>query len=127
MVKKIIGIILVLIVIAGVLFLIFRMNEDSWIKDEKGRYIKHGNPESTPEEVLRQQQAISCASELYASSSLAGVNFSSQCLGGCDGYAIDIVHSPRTNEDNLIENQCSLKTNAFIELNKDGRIVRIVD
>ncbi len=54
----------------------------------------------------------------------------SQCLGTCGDYAVDIVHVPRTEGDNLIENQCedykTGKVNHFIELDKNGEIVRIV-
>jgi len=56
--------------------------------------------------------------------------FSSQCLGSCDTYAVDIVHVPRTREDDKEANQCeSIRTGQlshFIELDKDGKIVRIV-
>jgi hypothetical protein len=55
-------------------------------------------------------------------------------LGVCDfgeGYAVDIVNVPRTSEDDLSENQCSAYASGtvknFIELNKNGQIVRIVD
>ena len=57
------------------------------------------------------------------------MKFSSQCLGVVGDYAVDIVHVPRTEEDNKIENQCedfrTGKVNNFIELDKDGEIVRI--
>ncbi len=124
----IIGIVLLLIVI-GWIFLRFIIggNEDSWIKDSRGVYIKHGSPSSTPGYVTWQQATISCADDLFA-------NFtqekSSQCLGTCGNYAVDIVHVPRTEEDNLAENQCADYGNGiinnFIELDKNGEIVRIV-
>ena len=63
-----------------------------------------------------------------------GTIFDSQCLGTCDlggGYAVDIVHSPREDVDNEIENQCESfrngDVNKFIELDRDGKIVRIID
>lgn len=71
-----------------------------------------------------------CAKNLYEEKKKEGINFSSQCLGTCFDYAVDVVHVPRSEEDNLPENQCKDyregKVKHFIELDKDGRIVRIV-
>ena len=57
------------------------------------------------------------------------MGFSSQCLGVVGGYAVDIVHVPRTEEDNLPENQCEDyregRVSKFIELDKDGNVIRI--
>lgn len=117
----------VLIVILGLNFIVWRMDEDSWIKDSKGVWVKHGNPAETPDYVLEQQEAINCASE-----KLNGFveEINSQCLGTCGNYAIDIVHIPRTEQDDLAENQCAAFKNKevshFIELDKEGEIVRIV-
>ncbi len=102
-------------------------SEDDWIKDSRGVYVKHGNPAETPGYVLWQKAAIACASDKF-------LNFTeeknSQCLGICGNYAVDIVHVPRTEEDNLTENQCedygNGVVNHFIELDKDGEIVRVV-
>ena len=126
--KLIIGIILSFIVIGG-FFLTLRglSGEDSWIKNNKGQWIKHGNPAETPSYVLEQQQAINCALNKFE-------NFTeeknSQCLGVCGNYAVDIVHVPRIQEDNDVGNQCedyiSGKVNHFIELDKNGEVVRIV-
>ncbi len=123
-----IGIVLLLILI-GWIFVRFVVggSEDNWIKDEKGIYVKHGNPQETPGYVLWQKAAIACASDKFA-------NFTeeknSQCLGICGNYAVDIVHVPRTEEDNLVENQCEDYgkgiVNHFIELDKNGGIVRVV-
>lgn len=60
--------------------------------------------------------------------------FNSQCLGTINvnnlDYVVDIVHVPRTQEDNLPENQCedyrTGKVQHFIELDKDGNVVRVV-
>jgi predicted permease len=126
--------ILVLIVILGllvygVIFIVSKFKEDDWIKDSRGLYLMHGNSSSTPTYVIEQQEAISCASSLYASASIANMSFNSQCLGTCGNYSIDIVNVPRISEDNLAENQCAdyllKKTTHFIELNKQGNIVRI--
>jgi hypothetical protein len=101
--------------------------EDNWIKDSRGVYVKHGNPSETPTSVLEQKEAINCAYNKFG-------NFTeeknSQCLGTCQNYAIDIVHVPRTAEDDLITNQCEDYKNKtvshFIELNQQGEIVKIV-
>ncbi len=130
--KKLWLAVVILAVLAITLF-IFRFllfgNEDSWIKNEKGRWIEHGNPAFIPAQVLEQQIALECALNLYNENKNSGMNFSSQCLGTCGNYAVDIVHIPRNNEDNLAENQCSEfregRTSRFIELDKNGMIVRI--
>lgn len=104
--------------------------EDNWIKDSRGVYVKHGNPAQTPDYVLTQENIINKATELYNNKKAEGMAFSSQCLGSVEDYAVDIVHVPRTNEDDVIENQCSDyrvgKVSHFIELDKNGDIVRIV-
>lgn len=124
---------LILIISAGVLliigfFIALRIGgEDSWIKNEKGVWIKHGNPSETPAYVLEQQEAVNCAFEMFD-------NFneekSSQCLGACGDYAVDSVNALRTEEDNLVENQCEDYRNGnvghFIELDKNREVVRIV-
>ncbi len=121
-------IIVVIIVIA--LLRVGNSGEDSWIKNEKGIYVKHGNPAKTPNEVLEQQVAISCAMSLYSQTRASGREINSQCLGRCQDFSVDIVHVPRTSDDDLVENQCSdfrnKLTNHFIELDKNGEIVRIV-
>jgi len=105
-------------------------NEDSWIKDEKGVYAKHGNPSETPDYVKEQQDAISCGLNLYNQEKNKGTEFNSQCLGTCGDFVIDIVNVPRNEEDNKVENQCSDyregKVSHFIELDKNGNIVRVV-
>jgi hypothetical protein len=60
----IIGIILLVLV----LLLILRSPEDSWIKDERGCWIKHGNPSSTPSYVLEQQNTTNCSEKTVGSS-----------------------------------------------------------
>jgi hypothetical protein len=126
----IIGII-VLIFIICLIVLILRGNEDDWIKDSRGVYIKHGNPALTPNYVKEQQDLISCSRALYGNMKASGINFYSQCLGRCIDYSIDIVHVPRISEDDLVENQCSDYrkglTKHFIELDENENIVRIVE
>ncbi len=118
-----------IVIIAVSLFVVFRGSEDSWIKDERGVYVKHGNPAVMPDEVVMQQDMINCALGLYENASVSGINFNSQCLGTCRDYAVDIVHVLRTNEDNIPENQCdafrSGQVKHFIELDANGEIVRI--
>jgi hypothetical protein len=117
---------MVIILLLFLLLVFLRGNEDSWIKDSRGVWIKHGNPSQMPDYVQTQQNIISCALNLYNIQNETMV-FSSQCLGTCENYAVDIVHVPRTDEDNQPENQCedyrSGKVNHFIELDKEGDIV----
>ncbi len=119
----------VLLILAVFLLRFFSGDEDTWIKDARGIYIKHGVPSSLPDEVKKQQYTISLAQQMYNSKKELGMNFSNQCLGSVDDYAIDIVHTPRTSEDNLPENQCEDfrlgKVSHFIELDKNGNIVKI--
>jgi len=128
--KKKITIIISILIVFALIFLYFRMNEDTWIRDEKGIYVKQGNPSTTPDYVLEQQRAIAQAQTFYSLAENGRVEFSSQCLGSFGDYAFDIVHSPRIPEDNLQENQCEEYKNGlvhhFIELDKDGNIVRVV-
>jgi hypothetical protein len=131
--KKIYLILIIIgILIVGWLFVRFILggSEDSWIKDSRGVWVKHGNPASVPDNVKEQQTAVSCALGLYDEKKAQGIEFSSQCLGSCGNYAVDIVHVPRINEDNLVENQCDDyrqgKVSKFIELDKNKEIVRIV-
>jgi len=128
---KIIILVVILIIVAiASLRLFFNGGEDNWIKDSRGIYVKHGNPSSTPDYVGAQQAAIEKALELFQQKKNSGMNFSSQCLGSVGDYAVDIVNVPRTNEDNLAFNQCEDYANGkvahFIELDKEGNIVKIV-
>jgi len=128
---KIIVIVLVLILIVLTsLRLFFNGGEDTWIKDEKGVYVKHGNPSSMPDYVKEQQTAIEKAFELFQKKKNSGMNFSSQCLGSVGDYAVDIVNVPRINEDDLTENQCGDYANGkvehFIELDIFGNVIKII-
>ena len=130
--KAYLGIGIILLLIIGWLFVRFAIggDEDSWVKDEKGIWVKHGNPSETPDYVTEQKAIISKALELYELKKTEGIGFSSECLGTIEDYAIDVVHVPRTQEDDIIGNQCEAyknrEVNHFIELDKDGNIVRIV-
>ena len=122
--------IFVLIFILALNFIVWRMDEDSWIKNSGGVWIKHGNPTETPPEVKVQQQIITCAIDIYSQFKTNGMIFYSQCIGACGNYSIDLVYVPRILEDDKIENQCedylNRKTSHLIELDKEGKIVRII-
>jgi len=125
--KKIYFFVFAVVILFIITFLVFRANEDNWIKDSRGVWIKHGNPSETPDYVLEQQEIINCALEKFNNFS---EEVNSQCLGVCGNYAVDIVHVPRAEADNLISNQCADYNNGivshFIELDQEGGIVRIV-
>ena len=131
---KYILIIIGIIVLIGIVLLLLRgLNggEDNFIKDSKGVYIKHGNPSIIPDNVKFQQDAISCANDLYNQAKINGMQFYSQCLGKCNDYSVDISHFPRIPDDNLKTNQCSDYmsgiTNKFIELDVSGNIIKVLD
>lgn len=109
----------------------FNGGEDNWIKDSKGIWIKHGNPASMPDYVREQLNLISCSRSLFETARVSGMRFNSQCLGRCIDYSVDVVNVLRNSEDNLVENQCSDYrqgiTKHFIELDKNGEIVKIVE
>jgi len=127
--STIIIIIIISAIILTVLILRIISKEDNWIKQPNGIYVKHGNPSSMPEEVKQQKEIIACANNLYAQAK-EKMNLSSQCLGKCGDYSIDIIHNPRTEEDNLMENKCqdyiNKITNHFLELDKNGKIIKII-
>ena len=121
---------ILIIVTIEILLILFKFSyEDSWIKDSCGVYIKHGNPSIIPDYVEQQRDAINCADELYNQKKSEGMEFNSQCLGKCDDFVVDVVHVPRNSDDNLSENQCANflngKVKHFIELDKEGNIVRV--
>ncbi len=88
--------------------------------------------EIDPDELQSQkEQVIREASELFTQKKEAGMDFSSgPCLAEeiMSGWSVDIVHLPRTSEDDLPKNQCQYfrkgKTVHFIELSLDGDLVR---
>lgn len=125
-------VIIITLIIISLLFLRgFNGGEDSWIKDSKGAWIKHGSPSDTPFYVAEQQDAAFCANDLFIQAKNNGIGLDSQCLGNCGNYSVDIVHVPRIEADNLRENQCKDfnqgTTKYFIELDSEGNLVRIFD
>ena len=126
--KFLISILLLIILVLSVRFFIGG-NEDSWIKDGRGVWIKHGNPAETPSYVLEQQQLIDQAKQLFVN--YTGNLSNGPCLGAVGNYVVDIVHNPRQSVDNLPENQCedykSGNLKNFMELDENGEVVRVVD
>ena len=88
-------------------------------------YLKLSN--SIPNAV---DDAVLCAKNLYENAKTSGMIFGSQCLGTCGEYAVDIVHVPRNADDDKPGNQCddyiNGKVSKFIELDKNGKVVRVV-
>ena len=100
----IVGIILIILIVVTSTLMILRWDEDDWIQDSRGVWIKHGQPSKIPEYVSEQQNAIDSALRLYSELILAKTEINSQCLGVAGDYAVDIVHVPRSVEDDLAEN-----------------------
>lgn len=120
--------IIVLVVLRGV------SGEDTWIKDSRGVWIPHGNPANLTQAVREQREIIYQADLLFRQLKANNTIFSSQCLGTVNSqlgvqYSVDIVHTPRTSEDDIQTNQCNQyllgNVSHFIELNQSGSLVRI--
>lgn len=58
--KTYFAILVIILLILGGLFVRFVIggDEDSWIQDKNGTWIKHGNPSTTPDYVLEQQSEL---------------------------------------------------------------------
>lgn len=121
---------IVIIFVIGIALSILRNPEDGWIKGSDGIWVMHGNASSMPDYVKEQYAALNCATDFYKLDRIRSFNFDSQCLGTCGDYAVDVVHVPRTSADDLKENQCNAYLNGsvkhFIEIDKDGKIFRVV-
>ena len=81
--------------------------------------------------VAERERAVAQAQALYAQQKADGVDFSKgPCLAEVliEGWAADIVHVPRTAEDDLPENQCQSyragRAFRIVELDLDGNVVR---
>ena len=120
-----------IIIITGGVLLLLRGNEDTWIKDSRGVWVKHGNPSKTPIEVSQQQEMIEKAQFLYQDALNKNTSFDNgPCLGKiADDWVVDTVHNPRQNLDDRSANQCGDylqgKVHHFIELGPNGDILKI--
>lgn len=109
-----------------------RGSEDTWIKDSRGVWVKHGNPRNTPQEVKEQQDLIQKALNLYNEAKSKGTDFSpGPCLGQiATDWVVDIAYNPRQPVDNLPQNQCQDylqgKAHHFIELDPFGNITKVL-
>ena len=81
--------------------------------------------------VAERERAVAQAQALYAQQRADGVDFSKgPCLAEelIEGWAADIVHTPRTAEDDLPENQCQSyragRAFRIVELDPDGNVIR---
>lgn len=106
--------------------------EDKWEKDSRGVWIEQGNPAVTPDEVAKQQEAITCGERLYRVQKPSGAyKFTSECLGRCGDYSVDVVNVPRNEKDDLQNFECleylNGITTSLIEVDSDGNIVRVFD
>lgn len=129
---SVMAMLLILIMVLGVLTIFNIMPKNAWIKNKDGIYIQKGNPPTIPTEVSRQQAAVKEALDMFNKEKASGRILSSQCLGTTtNNYAVDLVHFPRSQEDNILENQCrdfyEGKVSKFIEVNTNGQIARVYD
>jgi len=110
--------ILILLLFGGAIFFIFYVMTP-----------ENSNLGSNIQGIINSREIQDCVNNLYQQKKNSGLNFSYQCLGICGDYAVDIVHVPRIDEDNLVENQCQDylqgKIKKFIELAGNGSIVRV--
>ena len=81
--------------------------------------------------VEERERAITLAQDIYAQKRADGVDFSKgPCLSEelMNGWAADIVHSPRQPVDDLPENQCQSYRSGtafrIVELDPDGNVIR---
>jgi len=129
--KKYWIIIIAAIIVLGVVFIILRGQEDTWIKDKRGVWIKHGVPSTTPDYVSEQQSMIIQAQQMYQKTKAMGEDFySGPCLGNINSdWVADVAHSPRQAVDDQSQNQCtdyrSGKAHHFIELDLNGEIIKV--
>lgn len=129
--KKTIYIIILAIAIGLAVILLVRGYEDSWIKDKRGVWVKHGSPQEKPAEVTNQENLVAKALTIYLDAKKDNKDLSNgPCLGEIEtDWALDVVNDPRKDIDDLAENQCadfnSGKAKHYIELDTNGSIVKI--
>ncbi len=108
--------------------------EDTWIKDAKGIWIKHGRPRDTPDEVILQQKILAAAQQVYNQKKAESIDFSAgPCLADSltdySDWVVDVAHNPRQEVDARQENQCASfrmgKAKHFVELDENGDLIRV--
>lgn len=121
-----------ILLLAGSIFYVVKLISDyeKGINDFQERFnVNESRVLIYNNESNKEQGFIECAKNLYYIAKEEGMIFDSQCLGACENYAVDIVHVPRISEDDLFDNQCEEfregKVSNFIEIDKNGEIVRI--
>lgn len=109
---------LTLAFIIFVSFLIVTINSER--KNESREYIQE------------TERAVSKAKDVYKKSLALGLNMDSgPCLTNdlLPGWVVDIVHTPRSEIDELPENQCPAfregRAVHFVELDQAGNLVRV--
>ncbi len=92
-------------------------------------FFSSGTTKSTPRSEI--DTAINQAKFIYSQRKSMGENFSNgPCLSNAlmPGWVVDIVHSPRSSIDDLLENQCPAyiegKAAHFVELDTEGNLIR---
>jgi hypothetical protein len=128
--KQVLVAVVFIIIVVSVIIL-FRGNEDSWIKDERGIWVEHGKPKEKPSEVSIQEELIQKAKALLSEEKETGTDLSNgPCLGRvADDWVVDIAHNPREAIDDKLENQCVDFNNGdvhhFIEIDQNGEVIEI--
>ncbi len=95
-------------------------------------FLGRKNENYKPGVYAEYDHAVNKATKLYQDKKQLGVNFSKgPCLTNdlAPDWVADIVHNPRTKEDDLKQNQCQAflegRAKHFVELDIDGNLVRI--
>lgn len=89
--------------------------------------------DANTESLKDNDEAFKNALNLFADKKEAGVDFSNgPCLGEiAPGWVLDIAHNPRQPVDDKAENQCEDyrkgKVTHFIELDPDGKLIKVVN
>lgn len=120
-----------IIIIAGITLIVLRGQEDTWIKDSRGVWVKHGNPKNKTQAVITQEEIINKVSNKYQQAISENKNLNSgPCLGQIQNdWVLDVVHNPRIDVDNQPQNQCEDfifgKAKHFVEIDTSGNIIQI--
>lgn len=120
-----------IIIVLGAVLIVVCGSEDTWIKDSRGVWVKHGNPKEKPAKVSSQEALIEKALAAYNQAKASGKDLSNgPCLDEISAdWVADISHSPRQEIDNQPENQCqdfrTGKAHHFIEIDIDGKVIKV--